>query len=216
MAFADGRADSDSAWRRVRPLREADAARVRRFTADEARALIGAAEPAFRALLTAAFHTGARYGELGRLTCGDYEPRHDSLLIRVAKSGKARRVILTREASSFFAGICAGRNADDLMFKRANGEGWREGDQDRPMRRTCQLAGVAHGGFHTCRHSYVSVAVEAGIPMHVVAQNLGHADISILQRHYSHVSDDHRRDIIQDKMPALNLDGENVVVLVRQ
>jgi prepilin-type processing-associated H-X9-DG protein len=67
-AFADGHVDSDSAWRRVKPLREADAARVRRFTTEEMRALAEAAEEPFRSLLIAALHTGARYGELCRLS----------------------------------------------------------------------------------------------------------------------------------------------------
>jgi integrase len=215
-AFDDGHVDSDSAWRRVRPLREADAARVRRFTADETRALIGAAEPSFRALLTAAFHTGARYQELGRLTVGDFEPAHDALLIRLSKAGRARRVILTREASAWFAGVCAGRDAEALMFTKANGEGWRPGDQDRPMRRCCQLAGVAHGGINVCRHSYASAADEAGVPLTIIAQNLGHRDISMLQKHYSHVSDAHRRETIQGKMTPLNLDDSNIVTLVRR
>jgi integrase len=214
-AFDDGHVDSDSAWRRVRPLRDADAARVRRFTPDETRALIGAAEPSFRALLTAAFHTGARYQELGRLMVGDFEPAHDALLIRRSKSGKSRRVILTREASMWFAGVCAGRDAEAVMLAKPDGTAWRAGDQDRPMRRCCQLAGVAHGGIHVCRHTYASAAVEAGIPLHLVAQNLGQANISILQRHYAHISDAHRRETIQDKMTPLNLDDSNVVTLTR-
>jgi integrase len=204
LAYADGKIDRDDAWRRVRPLREADAARIRRFTAEEARALVGAAEEPFKSLLIAALHTGARYGELGRLVVGDYEARHDSLFIRVAKGGRARRVILTREASAWFAAICAGRRADDLMFTR-DGAAWGPGHQDRPMRRCCERAGVKHGGFHVCRHSYASAAVEAGIALHLVAQNLGHADISILQKHYSHVSDEHRREVIQGRMPTLDL-----------
>ncbi|MGA3064897.1 MAG: site-specific integrase, partial [Methylocystis sp.] len=96
MAYADGHIDTDAAWKRVKPLREATAARVRRFTAQEMRALADAAEEPFRSLLIAARHTGARYGELARLTCGDFEERSDSLLIRVAKSGKSRHIILTK------------------------------------------------------------------------------------------------------------------------
>jgi integrase len=123
---------------------------------------------------------------------------------------------LTREASVFFDRLTQGRDAEALMFTKANGSGWRAGDQDRPMRRCCEGAGVPHGGFHTCRHSYASAALEAGIPMHIVAQNLGHADISMLQRHYSHISDAHKREMIQGRMTPLNLDDSNVVALVRR
>jgi site-specific recombinase XerC len=124
-------------------------------------------------------------------------------------------VILTREACAFFAGVCAGRSPDEIMLTKADGAAWRAGDQDCPMRRCCRLAGVAHGGIHICRHSYARNAVEAGVPLHLVAQNLGHADIAILQRHYSHVSDAHRREMM-GKMTPLNLDDSNVVALVQR
>ena len=216
MAFADGHIDADSAWRRVKPLREADAARVRRFTTEEMRALVEAAEEPFRSLVVAALHSGARYGELTRLTVGDFEERSDSLLIRVSKSGKSRRVILTEEACEFFSRLCAGRNADELMSRKADGSAWESGQQDKPMRRACSRAGVEHAGFHTLRHSYASHAVEAGIPLMIVAQNLGHADIGMLQKHYSHISDEHKREVIRGRMTPLNLDDGNVVTLARR
>jgi integrase len=216
MAFADGLVASDAAWRRVKPLREATAARVRRFTAEEMRALVDAAEGAFKPILTAALFTGARYGELTRLVIGDFERGSDSLLIRVAKSGKSRHIVLTKEACGFFSRLCAARASGELMLTKADGTPWGEGHQDRPMRRACKRAGVEHGGFHACRHSYASAAVEAGIPLMIVAQNLGHADISMLQRHYSHISDAHKREMIQGRMTPLNLDDSNVVALVRR
>jgi integrase len=215
-AFEDERVDSDSAWKRVKPLKEANAARVRRFTAEEMRVLVGAAEGPFKSLLIAALHSGARYGELCRLTVGDFEPSSDSLLIRVSKSAKARHIVLTKEAAEFFRRLCAGRAAHEPMLTRADNSAWATGQQDRPMRLACKRAGVKHGGFHTLRHTYASHAVEAGVPLMVVAQNLGHADIGMLQKHYAHIADEHRREMIQGRMTPLNLDDSNVVALVRR
>jgi integrase len=212
MAFTDDKVDSDSAWQKVKPLKQANAARARAFTAEEMRALVDAAEEPFRSLLVAARHTGARYGELCRLATGDYEPHSDSLLIRYSKAGKSRSIILTKEACDFFARLCTGRATSDPMLTKADGTPWRSGDQDRPMKRVCKAAGVKYAGFHALRHSYATAALEAKIPMHVVAQNLGHADISMLQRHYAHITDEHRRSEIQGKMTPLNLDeGSNIV-----
>lgn len=134
----------------------------------------------------------------------------------MSKSGKSRRIVLTKEASEFFKRLSAGRASDEPMLKRADGAAWAEGRQDRPMRKTCLLAGVEHGGFHTLRHTYASRAVEAGVPLMIVAQNLGHADIGMLQKHYSHISDEHRRETIQGRMTPLNLDDDDVVALVRR
>jgi integrase len=207
-ALEEKHIDTNAAWSRVKSLREATAARVRRFTATEMRALIEAAEEPFRSLLIAGLHTGARYGELGRLVVGDFEKGSDSLLIRVAKSGKSRYIVLTKEASRFFARLCAGRAPDELMLTRAGGLPWRAGHQARPMERCCARAGVPHGGFHVCRHSYTSAAVEDHVPLIVIAQNLGHRDISILQKFYAHVADEHRREMIQGRMTPLGLDDD--------
>ena len=57
---------SDAAWRRVEPFPDADAARARYFTVDEAKRLINASDPDFCRLVQAALVTGARYSELAR------------------------------------------------------------------------------------------------------------------------------------------------------
>jgi hypothetical protein len=59
------------AWRKVKPYRGADAARVRYLQADECRRLLNACEPDFRALVRGALATGCRHGELARLEVRD-------------------------------------------------------------------------------------------------------------------------------------------------
>ncbi|MGH1571789.1 hypothetical protein ACRAWG_15285 [Methylobacterium sp. P31] len=53
-AFQEGKAASDEAWRRVKPYREADAAKVRYLTELECHRLVGACEGAFRHLVRGA------------------------------------------------------------------------------------------------------------------------------------------------------------------
>jgi integrase len=207
MAFNDGHVDSDAAWRRVKPLEEADAARLRCLEPEEARALVAATKEPFRSLVIAALHSGARFGEITRLVVGDFEARSDTLLIRYSKAKKTRRVILTKEACAFFARLCAARAPDELMLMKANGEAWKSGDQDRPMRKACQLAGLAPAGVHALRHSYATKALEDDVPPMVVARNLGHGDLSMLEKHYAHISDKHSHKAIQGIKP-LGLDDD--------
>jgi integrase len=206
MAFVDEHAASDAAWRRVKPLAEADAARVRAFTDKEQRALVAAAEEPFRQLLMAALFCGARYSELARMVCGDLDEGSDTLLVRLSKAGKPRSIFLTKEACAFFARQCAGRDAEELIFRKADGTEWKSGQQDKVMVRTCRRAGVAHGGFHACRHSYATAALQAHVPPMVVAKNLGHADLTMLEKHYAHLTDAHSREMIQERMKPLGLD----------
>ena len=41
--------------------------------------------------------------------------------------------------------------------------------------------------FHDIRHSYATAALSAGVPVKVLSQRLGHADIGVTLRIYSHV-----------------------------
>jgi integrase len=217
-AFAEGHVDSDKEWRRVKPLREADAPRVRWLSVDEMRRLVSASEEPFRSLLMAALHTGCRYGELCRLTVGDFDAASDTVLVRVSKSGKSRYVTLARDASAFFAQLCAGRSPGEVMLTNSRGLAWRSGQQDKPMRAACVRAGIDHANFHCLRHTFASTAVQAGIPLLTVARSLGHSTVQMLEKHYAHLHPEHVRETIQSRMPALGLvdDYANVVALVRR
>ena len=81
---------SDEAWRKVKPFRGADAARVRYLQIDECTRLLNACEPDFRRLVRGALVTGARYGELCRADVRDFNPDSASLLVRESKGGKPR------------------------------------------------------------------------------------------------------------------------------
>ena len=123
-------------------MKNADAARVRWLSRDEIKRLVDACEEPFRSLVLAALFSGCRLGELRRLVVGDYDARSETLCIRVSKSGKSRHVTLTKEAATFFARLCAGRAAGELLLTTADGAGWRDGEQQRRMLDACKRAGI--------------------------------------------------------------------------
>jgi len=53
----------------------------------------------FRRLVQAALFTGARFGELTRLKAEDFNTQVGTIFIEETKSGKARHVVLTEEAT---------------------------------------------------------------------------------------------------------------------
>ena len=51
-----------------------------------------------------------------------------------------------------------------------------------------KVAGVS-GGVHRLRHTFVTEALEAGVPIHVVQRMAGHASVQTTLGHYAHVRD---------------------------
>jgi integrase len=214
-AFNEGVIEQDTAWRKVKPFKAVDAARIRYLTVAESKRLINACDPGFRLIVQAALQTGCRYGELICLTVADYNPDAGTLAIRQSKSGKPRHVVLTDEGVVFFEGICAGREGRELMLRKASGAAWGASHQIRPMAETCKRARIIPPvPFHVLRHTWASLAVMAGGPLMVVARNLGHSDTRMVEKHYGHLAPSYVADAIRAAAPKFGIKPERKVVSI--
>jgi integrase len=214
-AWKDGKIASDNAWRRVDPFREADAARVRYLTIQEAKRLINASEPDFRLLVQAALVTGARYGELTPLTAADFNLDSGTVHIRTSKSGKGRHVVLADEGIKLFSSLAAGRSSGDRILPKASGRVWDTSHQSRPMAAACVAAKITPAAnFHCLRHTYASHAIMNGAPLMVVAKNLGHADTRMVEKHYGHLAPSFVADAIRAAAPSFGFKIERNVASI--
>ena len=213
-AYDEGLVKNRDAWdRKLKPFREVDAARVHYLTVVDAQRLISAADGDFRPLVQAALETGCRYSELARLEVIDFNPDTGTVAIRKSKSGKARHVILTPEGAAFFQQHCAGRTGSELMFHHAGGRGWRTSEQARRMRAACGHARITPAvSFHTLRHTWASHAVMNGVPLLVVARNLGHADTRMVEKHYGHLAPSFIAEAIRAGAPRFHSSADTTVV----
>lgn len=214
-AFNNDRAASDQAWRKVKPFREAASAIVRYLTAPEWTRLINACEPDFRSLVRGGLLSGCRYGELTRMEAADFDRDAGTITIRLSKAGKARHVVLNDEGRELFEALTAGRAPRDLIFKRGDGEPWGKSHQQRPLEEASRRAKLdPPATFHILRHSYASALAQRGVPMGVIAAQLGHSDTRMTEKHYAHLSPSFVADTIRANLPAFG-GGEksNVVAL---
>ena len=152
-AFNEGKIESDLAWRKVRPFRMVDAARVRYLSVAEAKRLIIACDAEFRPLVDAALQTGARYGELRTLTVADFNPDVGTVTIQQSKSGKGRHVVLTDEGRLFFAEL----TEDGQAMNRCSGNSGNASHQLRPMAEAVKAAKTNPPiSFHGLRHTWAN------------------------------------------------------------
>jgi integrase len=216
-AWREGKTPSDNAWRRVEPFHGVETARVRYLTIAEGGRLSNACEADFRKIVTAALVSGARYGQLTRLIASDFNAENGTLRL-YSRKGRGREhvyhAVLTAEGTEFFGGVCAGSPPEQLMFRKADGAPWNTSDHSRPMMEACQRAGISPpAGIHVARHTWASHAVMNGMPIMVVARNLGHSDTRMVEKHYGHLAPSYIADQVRKSAPQFGFSSGNVTAL---
>jgi integrase len=215
MAWREGHVASNTAWARVKPFEGVTVARVHYLTVAEAKRLINACDPDFRQLVQAALETGCRYGELAALRVHDYNADSGTIAVRQSKSGKPRHVVLTDEGAAFFRQICAGRPGAEIMLAKANGSPWGRADQGAPMRNACEHAKITPKiGFHGLRHTWASLAVMGGMPLMVVAKNLGHRDTRMVEMHYGHLAPSYIAEAVRAHAPRFGFKPDRKIATI--
>ena len=84
------------------------------------------------------------------------------------------------------------------------------------MAEACKAASITGGSFHILRHTAASHLVMSGVPLNVVAHNLGHADTRMTERHYSHLAPSYVAETIRKFAPSFGTgDESNIVSIAR-
>ena len=62
--------------------------------------------------------------------------------------------------------------ADEFLFLRCDGQRWKKSDQTRPFKGALSAAALpGNGSIYALRHTYISFAIEGGVPRTVIAKN---------------------------------------------
>jgi integrase len=156
--------------------------------------------------------TGRRYSELASLCAADFNADAGVLIVRESKAGKPRHVVLTDEGQRLFGRLTAGKLGSDPVFVRRDGGVWRKSHQMRPMLDACNRAKIKPVvSFHVLRHTHGSTLAMRGVPMGVIAEQLGHADTRMTEKHYAHLAPSYVADTIRAHFPTLGIAEESIV-----
>ena len=212
--FSEKLAASDAEWRRVKPFRNVESAKVKYLQVAEAKRFINACDPCSSApLAQAALQTGCRYGELTRLKVGDFNADSGTLAIWQSKSGKPRHVILTARGLRLLRRTLRRPGQPRTDDAAADGGPWRKSNQadsccamrarniapiesPRAAPHLGKLGDHGRNAVHGCR-----------------AQSRSR-DTKMVEAHYGHLSDDFVDKAVRAHAPKFGFKpADNVRVL---
>lgn len=136
-----------------------------------------------RAALLLMSNMGLRCCEVASLTLDDVDFRNGTVRVPATKGCCERRLPLEPECGSALAEYLAGHRpvsesrAVFLRNKSHRGEPMSKSQIRNSLRYQARLAGVGDFGTHMLRRRAATSMVERGVPMKVVADVLGHAEV---------------------------------------
>jgi site-specific recombinase XerD len=142
------------------------------------------------------------------MTVANFDAKHGTVFVAESKNGESRYVELNAEGVAFFAHITQDRATSERVFLQSNGKPWTKNEQQRPMIAACTTSEIQDVSFHILRHTYASHAVMNGMPLRVVAKNIGHKDTRITERHYAHLSKSYEQEMIRAHAPKFGFDAQ--------
>lgn len=172
-------------------------------------------DPQIRTLFTALYYTGLRLGELMALTPADLDL--ENLQISVTKTHRRRggKDIITppKTAHSVRTVTIPQFLADTLTEYMARIYGLTDKDRifqisvtkiEHLMSRHCEAAGVKRLTPHGLRHSHVSLLIDLGFSVHLIAERIGDS-VNMVNNVYGHLFENRHAEVA-DRLQELQRD----------
>lgn len=169
---------------RVRKPKE-DNTIVRYLTPEEDERLWPALSDHLKPIVKVALHTGMRKGELLNLAWADVDYDQRLITVRNTKSNRKRYIPMNDVLVATLKALP--RDADDIHVFVNKHTGDVYGDIKTSWKRTMRKAKIENFRFHDLRHTFASRLAQAGIPLIVIKELLGHKDITTTMR-YAHLA----------------------------
>jgi len=176
---------------------------VEYLTKKQVQELLKVADDEAKEYIILLLNTGLRISELANLQWGDVDFRRKILTVQSSgdyspKSRKLRYIELNKQAIELLKILK--RNKTTHVFGNNNGTP-RYSDPRRYteiIQESMSKAGIKGKriGAHILRHTFISHLLISGVPIKVVQELAGHADIKTTMR-YAHLSPSHRRDGVE-------------------
>jgi integrase len=203
-AWDAGKIETDRPIRCLKRISVVHTPRLLFLNRNECRALLAKCTPALRNLVLAGLYSGCRVGELAQLRAEDVGHQIFGLRMAAFKRSPARFVFLPDEGMAFFLRMIEGKRPKDHVFLSDRGKIWRR-QHTNLFRRAVEQANLPRDFvFHGLRHTYATDLLRQGVPIEVVARQLGHADIRTVADTYGHIAEQFREEQIRKRFSPLD------------
>ena len=182
LAFSNWARDSGHDWPQFNPRRlQEDARQSRALSREEILRVMDACSPEQAAFIWTLFETGARQGEVLNL-------RAENLLVEQLgltfspmpgskNRGRARTVPISHELTWTLEGI-ATNSLDGRIFPFSRHQ------VQRWWKQICQEAGIQGVTLHGVRATFITLALDSGIPVVDVQKLVGHSSVTMTMKYY--------------------------------
>lgn len=202
LAWENSKTNNDRLWRSLKKFPNATRPRMVHLSRAECRTLLKCCAADLRNLVKGALYTGCRSVELLRMQTCDVGRDGFGVYVSPSKTHTPRFVYLPDEGMAFFLKMAAGKAPNDPLFTTKNGAPWKH--HLYRFRIAVKAAKLPLGfSFHGLRHTYASQLVQAGAPLSVVAEQLGHANTVSVSRTYGHIAPQIREAEIRQRFFSL-------------
>ena len=204
-------------WQKIKPL-DLETHSRRELTVEELARIVGPLEGEMRVLFAIGIYTGLRLGDAVALDWGAVDLVRGFIQWtphKTRKHGTVVRIPLFPALAAILAEIPARQRRGRILPQLAaeysahnqyTAERVRkvfadagidtQGDTGRANPKNAQTTRKAvEVGFHSLRHTFVSLCANAGVPLHIVQAIVGHTNAA-MTGHYFHVSDDALRGAV--------------------
>jgi len=158
---------------------------------DQHAALMKATDDTFRLFLEAMRETGARPGEIRRVTANDIDVDRGIWILDEHKTRKKTdkpRVIYLTPRMVELSKMLMTRNPDGPIFRNSRGLPWTANAVRCRMRRLREKLNLPAGTVaYSYRHAFATDGLTNGVPIAEMAELLGHSDTKMLAEHYAHL-----------------------------
>lgn len=135
-------------------------------------------------------YTGCRYSEAADLQIKRLDLSAGKATFIETKTNVNRTVYITEPLIGNLKRMTNDRNQDDWVFRNAVEKHIHVTDFSSDLKRRSRAAGVTKRTFpHNFRHTYITLMLEAGVPITEVATLVGHKDIQATYETYMHLAD---------------------------